>query len=551
MLKDSVKPSVASQLATTAQAAPTITVREAVIDLLRTYGMTTIFGNPGSTELALFLDFPDDFTYQLGLHEGISVGMADGYAQVTRRASFVNLHSAAGVGNAMGAIFTAFKNATPMVITAGQQSRSILPYDPFLFSAEATELPKPYVKYSIEPARAQDVPQALARAYHLAMQQPCGPVLVSIPADDWLQPCDPDYQFTPRQVSTRSAPQPEMLEHISTLLNQAKKPAFVVGIGVDRDNAWYDTVALAEKHKARVFTAPMCARAAFPGDHPQFAGYLPAQREKIVAALSDHDFILVIGAPAFTYHVQGHGPHVPPGARLAQIVDDPNIAAWTPEGDSLVCSIQLGVQGLLERSAPPKREMPAPRQLPPRAEPDSQPMSVAYLLQTFDEVRDPKSVIVEESPSARPVMHRYMPLYHPETFYTMSSGGLGYGMSATIGVAMGKTNERIIGLIGDGSSMYTIQAIWHAVQLNLPITYIIINNEGYAALEEFAPTFGFEPGEELVGCHLPGINFVQLAGGMGCKGVQVTDPKQLAETLKKALELPVDAGPFLVDVIVE
>jgi len=167
------------------RAAPeALTVRAVVLDLLRAFGITTIFGNPGSTELPLFRDFPKDFRYVLGLQEAVVVGMADGYAQATHNAAFVNLHSAAGVGHAMGNLFTAYRNRTPLVITAGQQARSILPYEPFLYSAQATEFPKPYVKWSCEPARAEDVPAAIARAYYLAMQPPRGPVLVSVPADD-------------------------------------------------------------------------------------------------------------------------------------------------------------------------------------------------------------------------------------------------------------------------------------------------------------------------------------------------------------------------------
>ncbi|HXE18051.1 MAG TPA: thiamine pyrophosphate-binding protein, partial [Castellaniella sp.] len=166
-----------------------VPVRQAVTDLLREFGMTTLFGNPGSTELGFFLDFPEDFRYVLGLQESVVVGMADGYAQATHNAAFVNLHAAVGVGHAMGAIFTAYRNRTPLIITAGQQSRAILPFEPFLFSSQATELPKPYVKWSVEPARAEDVPLAIARAYYMAMQPPCGPVLVSVPADDWGKLC--------------------------------------------------------------------------------------------------------------------------------------------------------------------------------------------------------------------------------------------------------------------------------------------------------------------------------------------------------------------------
>jgi len=537
----SATPSTLAPPASAARPDGRVTVREAVLELLRAFGMTTIFGNPGSTELPLFLDFPSDFRYQLGLQEAVVVGMADGYAQATRNAAFINLHSAAGVGNAMGAIFTAYKNGTPLVITAGQQARSILPYDPFLSSSNAAELPKPYVKWSIEPARAEDVPQAIARAYYIAMQQPCGPVLVSIPADDWSKPCDP---VQPRLVSTATAPEPGVLAEVAKALASCLRPAFVVGSGVDRDGAWDDVLRLAERHNARVWTAPMCSRAGFPGDHPLFAGYLPAERQKIVGLLGGHDLILVLGAPAFTYHVEGTGPHIPEGASLYQIVDDAQIAAWTPAGTSLICSVDLGVKALLQGPEPMARPRPPLRQRPPRAEPSS-PMSVAYLLQTLDEVRARDSIVVEEAPSARPVMHRYFPIYQSETFYTMASGGLGYGVPAAIGVALGKPGKRIINFVGDGSSLYSIQAIWNAVQLRQDITFIIVRNGRYAALEEFAPTFGFEPGCDLEGCDLPGLDFVALAQGFGCTASRISDASALHSALSAALQ---SKGPVLLEV---
>src|SRR6202048_2795421 len=175
-----------------------MTVRAAVLELLRAFGMTSIFGNPGSTELPLFRGFPKDFRYVLGLQEASVVAMADGYAQATRNAAFVNLHSAVGVGHALGSIFTAYRNQTPLVITAGQQARAMLPDEPYLWATQATEFPKPYVKWSCEPARAQDVPAALARAYFLAMQKPCAPTFVSIPVDDWDVETEP---VAARQVS--------------------------------------------------------------------------------------------------------------------------------------------------------------------------------------------------------------------------------------------------------------------------------------------------------------------------------------------------------------
>ena len=520
-----------------ALAASLTTVREAVLGLLRGFRIDTIFGNPGSTELPLFLDFPEDFRYILGLQESVVVGMADGYAQATHNAAFVNLHSAAGVGHAMGNIFTAHKNRTPMVITAGQQARSILPFDPLLFSGQATELPKPYVKWSIEPARAEDVPLAIARAYYIAMQQPRGPVLVSIPADDWDKPCEP---LQARSVSTETRPEPRVLQAIGDALDAAQRPVFVVGAAVDRDRAWDDVLALAERHHAAVWIAPMSGRCGFPQDHRLFAGVLPAMREKIVSLLGGHDLVFALGAAAFTYHVEGFGPHVPPGAQLVQLIDDPGTAAWTPEGTSAVGSVRLGVQDLLARPAPAARELPPPRAARPRAEPPAPGalMSVPFVLQTLAEVRDAPSIVVEEAPSSRAAMHAHLPILQSETFYTMCSGGLGYGLPAAVGVALAKRGRKVIGLIGDGSAMYSIQALWSAAQLQLPITFIILKNRRYAALQEFAPTFGFDEGDKLEGTDLPDLDFLALARGQGCDAVRVSDAAELPDVLRQALAHP-------------
>jgi benzoylformate decarboxylase len=518
-----------------------MTVRAGVLDLLRAFRMTSIFGNPGSTELPLFRGFPKDFRYVLGLQEAVVVAMADGYAQATHNAAFVNLHSAAGVGHAMGNIFTAYRNRTPLVITAGQQARSILPYDPFLFSAQATELPKPYVKWSAEPARAEDVPLAVARAYYTAMQPPRGPVLISIPADDWDRPCDP---VAARVVSTESRPEPRVLDAIGEALDTSSRPAFVVGAAVDRDGAWSDVVRLAERHNAAVWVAPMSGRASFPEDHALFAGFLPPMREKIVNLLTGHDVIFALGAAAFTYHVEGAGPHLPAGARLVQLIDDPNIAAWTPQGTSAIGSVRLGVLDLLARDPPRPRAPPAPRRQPPCAAP-STPMSVAFVMQTLAEIRDPASIVVEEAPSSRHAMQSYLPILRSETFYTMCSGGLGYAMPAAVGIALGKPGTKVIGLIGDGSSMYSIQALWSAVQLALPITFIVLKNRRYAALQEFAPTFGFGPDEPLAGTELPDIDFVALARGQGCRGVNVNHAQDLRDVLVEALQV---STPTLVEV---
>jgi len=519
------------------------TVRDAVFDFLRQVGIDKIFGNPGSTELPLLRDFPSDFRYVLGLHEAVVIGMADGYAQATGKASFVNLHSAAGVGNAMGNLFTAFKNRTPMIVTAGQQARSILPFDPYLGSRDAAELPKPYVKWSIEPARAEDVPLALVRAYHVAMQEPRGPVFVSIPVDDWDRSTTP---LQPLQVLTQVRPAPDSIEPLAAALAQCRRPACVVGAAIDQANAWDEIVALAERHRARVFVAPMSARCSFPENHALFAGFLPPMRERIVQALGGHDLVFVVGAPAFTYHVEGSGPHLPPDATLCQLVDDISVAASAPAGISVLGNIKLGLADLLARTDDLQRPTPAPRAPVPHAEP-SPLMTAAFVLQTLSEVRDASHIVVEESPSSRRTMQHYLPFTQPHTFFTMASGGLGYGMPAAVGVALADPARKVIGLIGDGSSMYSIQSLWSASQLGLPVTFIILNNRRYEALCDFALHFGFGKDEAVQGTQLPDIDFVALAGSMGCPATRVEDAATLADTLRRALA---ENRPNLVEIVV-
>lgn len=511
---------------------------------MRHLGMTTIFGNPGSTELPLFRGFPDDFRYVLGLQESVVVGMADGFAQATRNAALVNLHSAAGVGHAMGNIYTAYRNRTPLVITAGQQARSILPYEPFLFAAQPTTLPQPYVKWAVEPARGEDVPGAIARAYYIAMQPPRGPAFVSIPVDDWDRPCEP---LAPRTISLAQYPDPALVTSIGDRLNACARPAIIVGFGVDRDAAWDEVIELAERHEAPVWASPMSSRCSFPERHRLFAGFLPPMREQIVKTLDGHDLIMALGAPVFTYHIEGFGPHIPPGAELVQIVDDPDLASYAPVGTALVCSVRAGIAALNAHGTPTRRPAAKGRTAPARVGPGER-ISLAYLMQTLADVRPSDSILVEESPSSRRTMQAHLPIERPDSFFTCASGGLGYSLPAAVGVALAQstmtTPRRVIGLFGDGSAMYSFQALWSAADLKLPLTVVIVNNGGYAALSEFSAHFNIT---QLVGTKLPGIDFTGLARSLGCDAERVEDPGALAAALSRGLA---SLRPHLIDVIV-
>jgi benzoylformate decarboxylase len=518
-----------------------LTVKQVTFDLLRAFGIRKVFGNPGSTELPFLSDWPDDIDYVLALQEASVIGMADGYAQATRNAGFVNLHSAAGVGHALGNVFTAYRNQTPLVITAGQQARSILPLQPFLFAERASEFPRPYVKFAVEPARAEDVPAAIARAYYTAMQPPCGPTFVSVPIDDWTKPAQ---AIEARSVTRELGPDPDAIRGLAQALAASERPAFVVGPGIDRAQAVDLMVRLAEKTRASVWVSPFSARCSFPERHPQFAGFLHASPGQLSEALRGHDLVIVVGAPVFTFHVEGHAPIFDGVTQLFQITDDPEAAAVTPAGTSIIATMKPALAALIEMTGETTRAMPKGRTLPPPPK-AADPISAEFLLASLGVAMPEDAVLVEEAPSHRPTMHKFMPMRGQDSFYTMASGGLGHSLPAAVGIAMARPNVRTVCLVGDGSAMYSIQALWTAAQRKLPLTVIVVNNEGYGAMRAFSQVMQVR---NVPGLDMPGIDFAKIAEGMGCMALRVTKSSELTSALQRGLT---HQGTSVIEVMVD
>ena len=516
-------------------------VREATFGVLRELGVTTIFGNPGSTELPFLKNFPKDFTFVMGLEESTVVGMADGYAQGSGGAVLVNLHTAPGLGNAMGAVVTAYHNKTPVVITAGQQDRRHLALEPLL-SGRLVELARPYVKWSHEPARARDVPGAIERAYHVAMQAPRGPAFVSIPMDDWDAPAE---SFAVREVVHRSAPDPEALRMVAELLAASRRPAIVAGSGVDRAGAFHDAVKLAEKLRAAVWTDPSGSRAGFPQSHPLFQGHLAAAQARLAEQLSGHDAVLVLGAPVFAYYPYLPGPVVERGTTLVQITDDPAESSRAAAGTSIVGDVALAVRGLLELL--PETDRPAPPARPePEAPAATRPISPDYLMHTLAEALPDGAIVSEESPSNQGSLHRYLPIDTPGGYYNSASGGLQFALPAAVGLQLASPERKVVCVIGDGSSMYAIQALWSAARYDANILVVVVNNSRYGILESFGEFVGANEG--MPSLELPGIDIPALARGFGCDCEQVEAPEELPGALRRA----VDAGrPYVLDVAVD
>lgn len=520
---DSIPRRAQSGRRTTGDARLMVTVRAATLDQLRALGMTRIFGNPGSTELPMFRDFPADFEYILGLQEATVVAMADGYAQATRNAALVNLHSSAGVGHALGNLFTAFKNQTPLVVTAGQQARPILPFEPFLHADRPTEFPRPFVKWACEPARAADVPRAIARAYHIAMTPPCGPTFVSVPVDDWDQEGE---SVTSRRFATAHPGDPAALAELAAALGQADRPVLVLGAGVARDGGWEAAIHLAEALRAPVHIAPFACRNVFPEDHPLFAGFLRASRKEIVEKLARHDLALVVGGPLNLYHTDADGPHVPQDLALWLVDDNPGTLSWAPAGTAILANSAMALAYLAAKARAAPRQLPARRAT--AAPPAANIMTDRWAMHRIAALRPATSIIVEEAPSSRDAMHDLLPILRADGFYTTAGGGLGYALPAAVGIAMARPGERVIALVGDGSAMYSIQALFTAARRGLPISVLVIANRRYEALESFGRHFGLN---KVEGTDLTGLDFCALATGHGMAALRAETIEELDTAL--------------------
>ncbi|MEU9454806.1 benzoylformate decarboxylase [Streptomyces sp. NPDC048277] len=519
------------------------TVREAVVRLLRDTGMTTVFGNPGSTELRMFRDWPDDFTYVLGLQESVAVGTAAGYALGTRRAAFVGLHSAGGLGHALGAVFNAYRDRVPLVIVAGQQARSLLQLRPFLGADEPALFPRPYVKSARQPERAEDVPAVLAEAYRIAMTHPRGPVFVSVPEDDWDRPAE---LVTPRTVHSGFTADPDALDALAARLETCARPALVVGPGVDDEDALDEARALAERIRAGVWISPLSGRSGFPETHPLFQGFLPPVARRLSARLAPYDVVVALGAPVFTYHVADAGPPLPPGTELFHLDCDPAQAAWLPTGTSIVTTLRPALArltGLLKAAA--DRDPPPPRPAPPpaRAERGITPDLLFDLLRA----RLPHDrVLVEEAPNHRDALHARVPVASGGGFLTTGSGALGWGLPLAVGRALAD-RHRVVCVVGDGSALFSVQALWTAARHTAPVTYVLLDNGGYGAVRSLGRRIGIAP---VPGTDITGVDFAALAESFGCPAARAEHPGELPAALDHALGRADDTGPFLLHVTV-
>jgi benzoylformate decarboxylase len=375
------------------------------------------------------------------------------------------------------------------------------------------------------------------------MQAPKGPVFLSIPMNDW----DAEAELPPsHEVYHEPAPDPEGIKKFAEVLAGAQRPAIVAGAWVDRKGAFHDTVKLAEKLKAAVWEAPLASRAGFPQDHPLFQGSLAPAQKQVSEQLADYDVVLVLGAPVFLYYPYVPGPVVKEGTQVLQITGDPDKAVRAALGISLFGNVAYAVRQLIEMLPEnPDRPAPSVREAPPQTE-AATPIPPAYLMHRLAEILPDDTSIFEESGSIRGTFHEYVRPNWPGAYFNAASGALGYAMPAAVGYKLALPERPVVCLIGDGSSMYSNQALWTAARYGANILFVVVDNKGYYILKGFRDAIGID--DTVPGLDVPNLDLVKVAEGMGVRSERVEKPDDLEAALKRGLAAN---WPYLINVMVE
>jgi benzoylformate decarboxylase len=521
------------------------TVRTATFEVFRRLGLTTIFANPGSTEVPFLTGLPDDITFVLALHEGSVVGVATGWAIANDRPALVNLHTTAGLGNAVGALATARVNRAPLVVLVGQQDRRHLSLEPFL-TGRLAGLAGDYPVWVDQPATAQDVPGAIVRAHHEAVTGR-GPAIVIVPMDDWQQPIAGTGPIAGAlQVRRPAGVDEQTLAEVTGWLDGARAPLIVVGAGADTAGTRTALVELSERLDAPVRQEAFGARAGFPQDHPNYLGLLPAARGRLREVLAGHDVILVVGAPVFRQYPYEPGPFVDDGVRIVEVSQDPAEVHRSPADLSVLTDPQVFCAALAGRVARREPSGRAPRAVPTVPPPGpGEPLRAPHVYALLAERTDRDTVIVEETPSTRQVLEQLVPSREPLGFLSAAMGGLGFGLPAAIGVRMARPDRPVIAVLGDGSSMYGVQALWTAANYGVGALFVVLANGGYAIMDKLAE----RAGGKAPWPSFPEVRLSALATALGCPARRVSSYDELLEVFDDVLpRLREMDRPLLLDI---
>ena len=547
----------------------TISGRSAFIELLQSEGVTHLFGNPGTTELPIMhalADYPD-MRYVLGLQEAIVVAMADGYARASGELVACNVHVAPGLGNAMGSLFTAFNSGTPLIITAGQQEQGHGLTEPLLY-APLVPIATPVVKWATEVTRLEDLPRIVHRAAKIATTPPTGPVFISLPGDILNAFGAIDLGQATR-VDTRVRPSDESLRALAERLLRAERPVIIAGHEIIRSDALAEASRFAEVLGCPVYDQTVLQGAHFPTHHPTYLGPLSRDQKTVRARLEPYDTAISLGSDFLRMSVYSEVEPLPPHMAVIQIgLNDWEMGKTYPAEIAIRSDVketlrvltplvaELGGATLRQRAAEALgalsgRNWTASRKTRAEAamaKASSRRMDSEWLMLTITDLLPQGAIIVDEALTTAASLPAYMHVRDRHAYFGNVSGGIGWGIAAAVGIQLAQPERKVVALLGDGSAMYSIQALWTAAHQKLPITFVIFNNGGYRIIKQRLKLF--HSTDRFIGMDFvnPPIEFAALARSLGMQACRVETPDSFKTAYGNALAA---REPILLEVVVD
>lgn len=544
--------------------------RQVFMETLLAHGVDRIFGNPGTTESPLLdslLDYPQ-LRYIVHLHEGVAVGAANFYAQASGKTAFVNLHVAPGLGNAIGMIYSALKNSSPMVVTAGQQDTRMRLRDPVL-GHDLAAMAAPVTKWSVQVENADELGPILQRAFKIANDAPAGPVFVALPINVMEQETAVA-AGRPAQVYTASRPDPAGIEAMSQMIIAARNPTIVAGDDVARAGAVGTLEKLVERIGASVWFEGLRGRNSFPTDHPVYRGTLAFDAPGVAKQFADNDLVLLLGGPFFEEVWYGPGSPFPAGCKVLQVEAAPPRMAYNFAVDAgVIADVDAALEALWRTTTGINGAAARSRQDAFRAQKQAEdaaqkarvqkawtrtPISMPRVMAELRAGAPADVVVVDETITANLDLFKSFTFSGAGDYFSGRGGGIGQGVAGAIGVAVADPKRPILCISGDGSSMYSIQALWTAAHHDLPIVFVILANREYRVLKHnidaYRARFDVKSNKPYMHMDLsgPALGFVDLAKGMGIAGTHVTK----AEDIQGAVAAAFRSGkPHLIEIEIE
>ncbi len=548
---------------------PVISGKRAFLEILRQEGVGVIFGNPGTTELPLMdaLAVENDIKYVLGLQEAVVMAMADGYAQASGKLAVVNLHVTPGLGNAMGMLYDAQKAASPILVTAGQHDQDFNRTEPILY-ADLPPIARPLVKWSDEVHRIEDLPLLVHRACKTAMAPPTGPVFLSLPGD--ILKLEGDIELgAPTRVAPRVRGDKDAILAAAKVLASAKRPLIMAGDAVAQSRALAELVELAELLGAPVYAELIANTASFPSSHPLFRGAMARSQKAMRKIFDQHDVLFSVGADLFALSLPDDTAPISPDTKIVHLDIDPwelgkNYPAEVailgdPKGtlpdmtDAIRAAMSAGEASAAKDRFKSASEVTKAELDKLRARAKSMvsetPVQALSLINAISEILPKDAVVIDETISSSGGLRQLVKSDDPQSFFGLRGGGIGWGLPASVGAKIALPDRPVICLSGDGSAMYTIQALWTAARYKVGVVFVILNNTSYRILKQrvFMQRGYAAQTDTYVGMELnePAVDFVGLARSLGVPADRAKTVHDATDLIAKGLK---GGGPVLIEV---